>query len=141
MFSPKIQTLLLISYKLSVSRKRIQSCFKTLTGTSLVVQWLILRTSTAEGSGSICGRGTKISRADGHRQTKIKKEKKTFDRLAQHHCQLPPHRRLTSSTPFLNQGSLLPLALRPSRKIHEHRATGLGANPSSSAYRVTVDTR
>ena len=37
-------------------------------GTSLTVQWLRLSTSTAEGTGSIPGRGTKITPATQHSQ-------------------------------------------------------------------------
>ena len=37
-------------------------------GTTLVVQWLRLHTSTAGGGGSIPGQGTKISHALGHGQ-------------------------------------------------------------------------
>ena len=40
-------------------------------GTSLVVQWLRLRTSTAGGVGSIPGRGTKILRAVQPKKKKI----------------------------------------------------------------------
>ena len=45
------------------------------TGTSLAVQWLRLRASTARGMGSIPGQGTKIPHATWHGQ-KIKKKKK-----------------------------------------------------------------
>ena len=37
-------------------------------GTSLAVQWLELHVSTAEGTGLIPGRGTKIPYAKGHSQ-------------------------------------------------------------------------
>ena len=37
-------------------------------GTSLVVQWLRLRASNAEGMGSIPGRGTRIPHALRHHQ-------------------------------------------------------------------------
>ena len=43
-------------------------------GTSLAVQWLGLGTLTAEGPGSIPGRGTEIPRAMWHRQKKKKKK-------------------------------------------------------------------
>ena len=42
--------------------------------TSLVVQWLGLCTSTAGGSGSILGHGTKIPHAMQHGQKKKKKQ-------------------------------------------------------------------
>ena len=42
-------------------------------GTSLVVQWLRLCISTAEGAGSIPGRGTKIPHAAWHSKKKRKK--------------------------------------------------------------------
>ena len=42
-------------------------------GTSLAVQWLRLRTSTAGGTGSIPGRGTKILHAVWHGQKEKKK--------------------------------------------------------------------
>ena len=41
---------------------------KVAHGTSLVVQWLRLQASDTGGTGSIPGLGTKIPRADGHRQ-------------------------------------------------------------------------
>ena len=44
--------------------------------TSLVVQWLRLRTSTAGDTGSIPGRETKILHAAQHGQKKKKKEYK-----------------------------------------------------------------
>ena len=43
-------------------------------GTSLVVQWLRLSASTAEGMGSIPGWGTKIPCAVGYGQKKKKKK-------------------------------------------------------------------
>ena len=43
-------------------------------GTSLAVQWLGLRTLTAEGPGSIPGWGTKILQAVWHYQKKKKKD-------------------------------------------------------------------
>ena len=46
---------------------------KLLRGTSLAVQWLGLHASTAGGSGSIPGRGTKILHAAQHSQKKKKK--------------------------------------------------------------------
>ena len=46
---------------------------KHLPGTSLVVQWLRLCTSTAWGTGSIPGQGTKIPRAMWHGQKKKKR--------------------------------------------------------------------
>ena len=39
---------------------------KSVTGTSLTVQWLRLRASTAGGESSIPGRGTKIPHAEKH---------------------------------------------------------------------------
>ena len=45
---------------------------KSVTGTSLTVQWLRLQASTAGGESSIPGRGTKIPHAEKHGQ-KIKK--------------------------------------------------------------------
>ena len=42
----------------------------------MVVQWLGLYTSTAEGVGSIPGWGTKIPRAVGSQKKKKKKERK-----------------------------------------------------------------
>ena len=49
-------------------------------GTSLVVQWLRLRASTAGGTGSIPGQGTRILHATclGHKKKK-KKDKKVFN--------------------------------------------------------------
>ena len=44
-------------------------------GTSLVIQWLRLRTSTAGGTGLIPGRGTKISHASWYDQKKQTKKK------------------------------------------------------------------
>ena len=49
-------------------------------GTSLVVQWLRLHTSTAGGVGSIPGWGTKIPHAMGRSQKK-KKKKEFTDKL------------------------------------------------------------
>ena len=46
---------------------------KPLPGNSLVVQWLGLRTFTAEGAGSIPGQGIKIPQAVWHGQKKKKK--------------------------------------------------------------------
>jgi len=45
-------------------------------GTSLVVQWLILCTSSAEGTGLIPGQATKIPHAAWHGKRKKKKENK-----------------------------------------------------------------
>ena len=46
-------------------------------GTSLVVQWLRPRASTAGGAGSIPGRGTKIPHASRHGQKrKVQKKKR-----------------------------------------------------------------
>ena len=45
-------------------------------GTSLVVQWLRLCSSTSGGLGSIPGEGTKISHATWHGQKKKKEEDK-----------------------------------------------------------------
>ena len=45
-------------------------------GTSLAVQWLVLRASNAGGTGSIPGWGTRIPRAAWHGQKIFKKEKK-----------------------------------------------------------------
>ena len=42
----------------------------TITGTSLAVRWLGLRASTAGGTGSIPGRGTKIPHFMWHSQKK-----------------------------------------------------------------------
>ena len=49
-------------------------------GTSLAVQWLKLRTSTAGGMGSIPGQGTKISHAArcGQNKNKNKTPKKPW---------------------------------------------------------------
>ena len=47
---------------------------KEAVGTSLVVQWLGLRAVTAEGPGSIPGRGAKIPQAIWHGQKR--KERK-----------------------------------------------------------------
>ena len=47
-----------------------------MSGASLVVQWLRLRTSTAGGTGSIPGQGTKIPHAVWHSQKKKKEKKK-----------------------------------------------------------------
>ena len=44
-------------------------------GTSLVVQWLGLGTSTAGGVGSITGRGTKIPNASAKKKKKKKVQK------------------------------------------------------------------
>ena len=41
------------------------------SGNSLAVQWLKLHTSTAEGTGSILGQGTKILNAKWHKKKKI----------------------------------------------------------------------
>ena len=49
---------------------------KVREGNSLVVQWLGLGGLTAEGPGSIPGRGTKISQATQHGQKKKKKKDK-----------------------------------------------------------------
>ena len=43
-------------------------------GTSLAVQWLRIRASTAGGAGSIPGQGTKIPRATEHSQKRKKKK-------------------------------------------------------------------
>ena len=48
-------------------------------GNSLVVQWLELQALTAEGLGSIPGRGTKIPQAVWHGQKKKKKNSWKFD--------------------------------------------------------------
>ena len=50
------------------------------TGTSLVVQWLRLHTSNAEGVGSIPGWGTKIPHATQWGQKK-KKPKETISKV------------------------------------------------------------
>ena len=50
---------------------------KEILGTSLAVQWLGLRALTAEGLGSIPGRGTKIPQAT---QGSQKKKKKFFNK-------------------------------------------------------------
>ena len=42
-------------------------------GNSLAVQWLGLRASNAEGTGSIPGLGTKIPQSNQHSQKKKKK--------------------------------------------------------------------
>ena len=49
---------------------------KQQAGTSLVIRWLGLRTSTAQGMGSIPGRGTKIPHAKCSVAKKLKKKKK-----------------------------------------------------------------
>ena len=49
---------------------------KPKNGTSLVVQWLRLRASSAGAVGSIPGRGTKIQRAKHKIQNKKKKKRK-----------------------------------------------------------------
>ena len=51
---------------------------KSCTGSSLVVQWLRLHTSTAEGTGSMPGRGAKISHAVWCDQ-KEKKQRKPWE--------------------------------------------------------------
>ena len=50
-------------------------------GTSLVVQWLRLHASTAEGTGSIPGGRNKISHATRHDQKKKKKDAGNSDIL------------------------------------------------------------
>ena len=54
------------------------------TGTSLVVQWLRLCTSTAGGMGSIPGRGTKIPHATWHGLKKKKERKREKGRDLTH---------------------------------------------------------
>ena len=63
---------------------------KMILGTSLVVQSLRLRASTAGGTGSIPGRGTKVLHAAWHNQKKKRKDfvspKKTYSlQLANRH--------------------------------------------------------
>ena len=55
---------------------------KQTSGTSLAVQWLGLPAPTAEGTGSIPGRGTTIPHAPRHGQKKKKKE--TWFKIALH---------------------------------------------------------
>ena len=50
---------------------------KAMTGTSLAVQWLGLRSSTAGGMGSIPGQGAKIPQATWCNQKTKKQNKKT----------------------------------------------------------------
>ena len=45
----------------------VQKLRKRLMGTSMVVQWLTLHTSTSEGSSSILGQGIKIPQAISHK--------------------------------------------------------------------------
>ena len=51
---------------------------KSIAGTSLVVQWLRLQASTAGGTGSIPGQGTKITHAAGCDQKKKERVAEMF---------------------------------------------------------------
>ena len=53
---------------------------KTWIRNSLVVQWLGLHALTAEGPGSIPGRGTKIPQAVQHGKKPPKKQNKNLDK-------------------------------------------------------------
>ena len=53
-------------------KRETQAFKKHIRGTSPVVQWLRLHASTAEGTCSIPGQGTKIPHAAWHNQKKIK---------------------------------------------------------------------
>ena len=51
---------------------------RVISGTSLAVQWLRLRASTAGGKGSITGQGTKIPQAERHGQKKKRQSNKWY---------------------------------------------------------------
>ena len=56
--------------KVELLGHRVKVCLSSLEGTSLPVQWLGLRASTAGGAGSIPGRGTRMPHAVQHGQRK-----------------------------------------------------------------------
>ena len=71
-FSIEIDKLMLLFRWKCKRSRRAKTLEKEEQGTSLAVQWLRLRTSTAGGSGLIPGRGTKIPHAVQHGQKKKK---------------------------------------------------------------------
>ena len=67
-------------YLLFASHSILKTALWKILGTSLVIQWLRLFTSTAGGAGSIPGQGTKILHAVQHGQEIKRKKKKKKER-------------------------------------------------------------